>query len=68
MTQSYRGLCFGKASQLSSNDKGVYLMSNHYWVTPEEVARVKKRNKTIMYASFPVATFILTALLTLLLN
>ncbi|WP_263432697.1 hypothetical protein [Metabacillus rhizolycopersici] len=43
-------------------------MSNHYWATPEEVARIKKRNKTIMYASFPVATVILTALLTLLLN
>lgn len=43
-------------------------MSNQYWVTPEEVARIKKRNKTIMYAAFPVATFILTALLTLLLN
>ncbi|WP_260445671.1 MULTISPECIES: hypothetical protein [Metabacillus] len=43
-------------------------MSNHYWATPEEIARVKKRNKTLLYISFPVVTFILTALFTLLLN
>jgi hypothetical protein len=43
-------------------------MSDHYWATPEEIARVKKRNKTIMYAALPVVTIVLTALLTMLLN
>jgi hypothetical protein len=43
-------------------------MSDHFWATPEKIARVKKRNKTILYASIPVVTVILTALLTMLLN
>jgi hypothetical protein len=43
-------------------------MSKHSWATPEEIARIKKRNKTILYASIPVITVIITALLTLLLN
>ncbi|MGM0877178.1 MAG: hypothetical protein ACQEWV_21150 [Bacillota bacterium] len=43
-------------------------MSDHYWATPEEIARIKKRNKTILYASFPVITVVLTILLTLMLN
>ncbi|WP_281252546.1 hypothetical protein [Metabacillus halosaccharovorans] len=43
-------------------------MPNHAWITPEEAARIKKRNKVILYASLPVATIIFTALLTMLLN
>jgi hypothetical protein len=43
-------------------------MSKHYWVTPEEIERMKKRNKIVMYACIPVITIILSALLTLLLN
>ncbi|WP_264766587.1 hypothetical protein [Metabacillus sediminilitoris] len=43
-------------------------MSDHFWATPEEIARVKKRNKTILYATLPVVTVIVTALLTMLLN
>ena len=44
------------------------LMSNHAWMTPEEAARIKKRNKVILYISFPVATILFTALLTMLLH
>ncbi|WP_264191599.1 hypothetical protein [Metabacillus litoralis] len=43
-------------------------MSSYEWITPEEVARIKKRNKTILYVSMPVATVVLTALVTMLLN
>ncbi|WP_268921785.1 hypothetical protein [Metabacillus schmidteae] len=42
-------------------------MSN-YWVTPEELAKIKKRNKTILYTCIPIITFVLTALITLLIG
>lgn len=43
-------------------------MSNHAWMTPEEAARIKKRNQVILYTSLPVVTVLFTALLTMLLN
>ncbi|WP_269431551.1 hypothetical protein [Bacillus sp. SA1-12] len=43
-------------------------MSKDHWATPEEIERMKKRNRTILYVSLPVATAFLTAMLTLLLN
>ncbi|WP_299091992.1 hypothetical protein [uncultured Metabacillus sp.] len=43
-------------------------MSNYHWATPEEIERIKKRNRTILYVSLPLATALLTAMLTLLLN
>ena len=57
------------ASQLPSLFKrGNRLMSKSVWMTPEEAARIKKRNKVILYTSLPVATVLFTALLTMLLN
>ncbi|WP_267888737.1 hypothetical protein [Bacillus weihaiensis] len=43
-------------------------MSSREWITPEEVARIKQRNKLILYISLPVVTAVLTALLTVLMN
>ncbi|MGM7721780.1 hypothetical protein [Metabacillus sp. Hm71] len=43
-------------------------MSNYHWATPEEIERVKKRKRTILYVSLPIATAFLTAMLTMLLN
>ncbi|WP_273130265.1 hypothetical protein ACNRWW_19395 [Metabacillus sp. HB246100] len=43
-------------------------MSSREWITPEEVARIKQRNKMIIYITVPVATVLLTALLTVLMN
>lgn len=38
------------------------------WTTPEEMERTKKRNKLILVIAFPVATIILSAAITVLLN
>lgn len=43
-------------------------MSNHAWMTPEEAARIKQRNKVILYVSIPIGTILFTALLTMLLH
>lgn len=39
-----------------------------YWVTPEELAKTKKRNKIILYISIPIVTFVLTGLITFLIG
>ncbi|WP_268762132.1 hypothetical protein [Bacillus sinesaloumensis] len=38
------------------------------WVTPEEMERKRKRNKIILYVSFPILAILISALFTLLAN
>jgi hypothetical protein len=69
MTQSYRGLYYGKASQLPTKDKGEkLLMSNSIWMTPEEAFRKKKMRKKMIYASIMTGTAVLTTVVTYLAN
>jgi hypothetical protein len=70
MTQSYRGYClkYDYASQLPSTVKGEILMSNKYWLTPEEMLLRKKRNKFFLYGSIVIGAIILSAIVTLLAN
>jgi hypothetical protein len=69
MTQSYRGLYLkDKASQLPSKSKGEYLMSNHTWVTPEEMARKKELKRKLLYISLPILVCLISAFVTVLAN
>ncbi|MEW9052678.1 MAG: hypothetical protein AB2392_16065 [Neobacillus sp.] len=43
-------------------------MSKSLWITPEELIQRKKRNKNLLYASFMVASVILSTFVTLLAN
>jgi hypothetical protein len=43
-------------------------MSNQLWLTPEEVMRKKKRNKTLLYAAIMIGTVVLSTIVTLLAN
>jgi len=38
------------------------------WVTPEEMERKRKRNKTLLYISLPIAAIIISAATTILAN
>ncbi|MFD1780026.1 hypothetical protein ACFSFW_15275 [Fredinandcohnia salidurans] len=38
------------------------------WVTPEEMERKRKRNKTLLYVSFPILAILVSATMTLLAN
>jgi hypothetical protein len=41
-------------------------MSNHTWITPEEIAKRKKLKKRALYISFPILTGAISALVTVL--
>ncbi|MDQ0412193.1 hypothetical protein [Mesobacillus stamsii] len=43
-------------------------MSNYYWLTPEEKQRKKAKQKKLVYAGLFLATIILSAAVTVLLN
>jgi len=38
------------------------------WVTPEEMERKRKRNKTLLYILLPIAAIIISATMTILAN
>ncbi len=38
------------------------------WVTPEEMERKRKRNKTLLYVSLPILAILVSAAMTLLAN
>ncbi|WP_453993351.1 hypothetical protein [Bacillus nitroreducens] len=38
------------------------------WVTPEEMERRKRRNKTLLYISLPILAIVVSAAMTLLAN
>lgn len=44
------------------------MMSNQYWLTPEEVIRKKKRNKSLLYAAIMIGTILLSTIVTVFAN
>lgn len=43
-------------------------MSMNYGLTPEEMLRKKKRNKTLLYVTIVLGTIVVSASLTILVN
>ncbi|MBT2687439.1 hypothetical protein J7I93_04500 [Bacillus sp. ISL-47] len=43
-------------------------MSNHNWITPEEIARKKEIKRKLLYISFPIVAVLISALVTILAN
>ncbi|GLB60276.1 hypothetical protein [Cytobacillus sp. NCCP-133] len=43
-------------------------MSNHMWITPEEIARKKQFKRKLLYLSLPFIAVVISAIVTILVN